>query len=100
MVAHPRFDDPRTGSKAPHFSFDAFLPSEIDRFLVVYDNVPMRRKTDKKKALQVLCHLEWAVFDFYYASFAHEGPPNEGAERYEFFKKKLLAELAEEAKRE
>lgn len=69
-VPHPRSTMDMNDSLKQHVSFDGPSSSKIACFLFAYENVIMRGKSDEENALQLLCHVECAVFDRYYEDFA------------------------------
>lgn len=98
MVPNPRFDDSMTDANIPHVSFDGSPSSNNARFLFVLYNVVTRGRADSEQALQITHYPEEAAFSFYYESFQQKDSLTESACKYNFVKKKLLAEFEKKAK--
>ena len=67
---------------------------DVMKFLFVYENVIMRRKSNEEKACQLLCHLIDSEFNFYFATYSQDGVLVEAASDWTAVRESLIGRSA------
>lgn len=59
-------------------------------FILIFENVITHGKEDEERDIEIKCHLEEAVSDFYYEIFERDGSVTDEAKRYQVLRRELI----------